>query len=196
MPHKFARALLLADVIAFPERKLGDHSSRLDDGDATTEQKHGIADPNDYIKEFSNKGVVRDKYPNFYQMGFKSQAFIDITISKDGLDQPTSDSKMEDQVRAALRDVDNVVLIYTVFGQVDLRCKVVGVDLRDVERTAMEIRDIPGVLTSTTSVVLDETSYDGASQKWGDLVRKNAERLDHLLPRPPNRKRVIKVENQ
>ena len=101
---------MLADVVQFPSRKLGDHSSRLEDANDTEDQKHGIADPNDFINEFSKKGVVRDKHPNFYRMGFKSQAFIDITLSKEGLDDTGKRPKMEDRVRSELKKIDNIVI--------------------------------------------------------------------------------------
>lgn len=173
---KHSGAKLLADMIQYPKRTRADHSHRED-----RHRDHGLREANTRFNIYMDGDLVRDRYPNFAEIGFKAQAFIDITLSKSATE--TTAVKDEIEIKKKLNDIENVILVYTVFGDVDLRCKVVGIDLRDIERTTMSIRDIEGILDTTTSIILDDTDYELGREKWAQLIRKNLSIIEPGLPK-------------
>ena len=114
-------------------------------------------------------GVIQDGFPNFFQMGFQSQAFVDIEMVKNA-DQ--------EKLTKALHSVPGVIMIYTVFGDVDMRCKVVGIDLKAVEGVAMTIRRQDDVARVSTSIIVDEMVPDLMRENWAKLLEINANRVN------------------
>lgn len=178
MASKNSSSLLLADLIEHPGRAKTWHNHQPG---KKQERSHGLRDTNEKIDAFVRRGLVRDKFPNFFEIGFRTQAFIDIHL-KAAL-TVASAAEMDLAVRHKLNAIDNVVLVYTVFGDVDLRCKVVCTDLRELEQTAMTIRGIEGVASSTTSIVLDDTDYHAVRGKWARMIRERAGELDPSISR-------------
>jgi len=172
MNNNYSGSLLLAEVVRHPKRAKTDHAHKS----GKQPRSHGLKSPNEKINMFLSKSLVRDKYPNFFAIGFRAQAFIDIRLSQQGSSAEIANHSAK--VRNKLNEIGNVILIYTVFGNVDLRCKIVGIDLRHIERIAMEIRSIEGVQDSVTSIVVDETEYDNARLKWAHLIEENKESIE------------------
>lgn len=185
----FARSILLANLVEFHRRPMGAHAAKLEDETLPVEYRHGISEPNKQINLFTEKGVLRDRQPNFFRIGFQAQAFIDILLKSSSKDAERS-AVIEHAVKDKLKEIENIIQIYTVFGDVDLRCAVVGLTLRDIEAVAMKIRSIPGVQSSSTSIILDDTEYDHAPQRWARLIRDNAEKIDHFLPTVASKKKA------
>ncbi|MEJ6396185.1 Lrp/AsnC ligand binding domain-containing protein [Gymnodinialimonas sp. 2305UL16-5] len=172
---KSSGAILLADMIQYPNRNRSDHSHTDDQP-----REHGLKEANKRFNVFMSAGLLRDRYPNFMEIGFKAQAFIDITLSKSA--EESTNIQDEAEVRKKLNAIPNVILVYTVFGSVDVRCKVVGIDLRDVERTTMLIREIKGVLDTSTSVIIDDTNYNLSREKWAELIKHHSQQIEPTLP--------------
>lgn len=183
--HEFAGAHLVADLIQHPERPKQFHARGFKG--RQTENIHQLVEPNDRINAFIRHGLIQEKYPNFFNIGFRVQAFVDISIASDinngSMNEEIYRTKtIEDFIKGELFRIKNVILVYTVFGEIDLRCKIVGVDLRQIERTAMAIREIKGIRESRTSIIVDETIYADARDRWADLVRENADQIENALP--------------
>lgn len=148
---------------------------------------HGMKNPSSQYSSLFDNNVLRKAYPNFFSAGFAAQAFIDIVLAP----HSGEGEGVEVGVRRELQQVSNVVLVYTVFGDIDLRCKVVAPDLKGIESTSREIRKISGVESVATSIVVDETDYDKARHRWAKLIVENCERIEPVLQKiaPPPRRR-------
>jgi Lrp/AsnC ligand binding domain len=155
-------SLLLADIIFFPEKPLSWHAKR----------EHGFSRPNEAVDFFKKNRMIVDAHPNFYNFGFISQAFVDIIIDK------RADSN---KIKAELHKVHGVIMIYTVFGTIDIKCKVVGIDLRSIEDASLQIRKIDGVSSVTTSIVIDESNYDMMRKNWSEMIRYNKDKVNLLI---------------
>ncbi len=179
--HSNAAAMLLADLVEFPKRTRTDHAYKEDDP-RHSKNIHGIKDPNGRINTYLDKGLLRDKHPDFSAIGFEAQAFIDVKLETASHD--SSEQLLEDYVRQELGKIDEIISLYTVFGDIDLRCEVVGITLRHIEGIAMRIREITGVQSSVTSIIIDETDYNSVRSRWANLIRAHADRLEPKLPKP------------
>src|SRR4051794_39419473 len=78
--HKFA--ILLADVIQSPDKPMKWHAHTNENRKA-----HHLSRPFEAIKSFQagaleGRSLLRRKVPNFFNIGFKSQAFIDVKLGK------------------------------------------------------------------------------------------------------------------
>lgn len=175
MANDCSGALLLADMIEYPDWSMSEHKHLND-----IPRAHGLSAPNKKINLFREVGIVRDCYPNFERIGFETQAFVDIALETN--ERIAHGNSLENDVRQGLNLIPNIVLIYTIFGSVDIRCKVVGMNLRQIEKTAMKIREIPGVKSSNTSIIVDETDYNNSRKKWADLIRANKADVEKNMP--------------
>lgn len=165
-------SFLLADVISEPSMTKKEHS-HLEE----SPKGHTLKSPSPYIASFERKGLIRKNFPNFYKIGFTSQAFVDVKIG---------DGKKEPEIKKSLHEIPGVIKIYTIFGDIDLRCKVVGIDLHSVEKVAMEIRNIEGVYSSTTNIILDDTNRELMLKNWGELVKKNGKHIEDFVKKDEN----------
>lgn len=174
--------LLAADVIELNKRI----ESEYYHDDASNETQHGLKKTavNGALNALRGHGMVRDGYPNFESFGFESQAFVDITLD---LASDEDDALTEKDIRKAILEDPRVILIYTVFGEVDLRCKVVGFSPRDIEQSAMRIKALEGVSSSKTFMIIDETNPDQSHEAWrkraAQLIRANAARVGDVVQR-------------
>lgn len=169
-------ASLLAKMIEKPSRNRKEY---LDKG------IHGMAErkARSVIGSLDEKEPYRIYYPNFLRMGFTAQAFVDITLTSSNeykilkaineISEENFDS-IDEYVKYTLNQITGVILLYTVFGKVDLRCKVVGKDLRHLERIVMSIRKILGVGNAETHIIIDETDYDISRESWSRLIIENS----------------------
>ena len=107
-------------------------------------------------------------------MGFQSQAFVDIEMENDA-DQG--------KLLQDLHSVPGIIMIYTVFGNVDMRCKVVGLDLKAVEAVSMGIRKLGGVQRVATSIVVDEMLPEKMRDNWAQLLIDNENKVNLPLTR-------------
>jgi hypothetical protein len=168
-------AQLAADVIELNNKNESDYYHH-DDNNQTGHglKKQAVAAA---LNALRAHGMVRDGYPNYEKFGFESQAFIDVTL--DLQDDRTS----EKEIRKSITDDPSVILIYTVFGEVDLRCKVVGFNAREIEKTAMKIKAIKGVSSSKTFMIIDETDDKTWRKRAASLIRQNATRVGEVVQR-------------
>lgn len=177
----YSRALLLSQIIEttrdFKKSDLGDGNSPL------ASHGFGASRAGQIYGDFEALGMFQQNHPNYEAMGFVHQAFVDVIFQNDVDTSPpeiSEDSDLTDQTQSALiakkiqREVDGVIMVYTIFGQVDLRCKVVGQTLRDVERAALKIRSWPEIASATTSVTIDDTDYDLVRKKMANLLKGKA----------------------
>ncbi len=147
---------LLIDCLKFPHKMI--------------KQREAVdSNPSRARKALVESGVLQDSFPNFFQMGFQAQAFVDIE---------TSNEADQAKVTRDLHQVPGVIMIYTVFGTVDLRCKVVGRNLKAVEAVSIAIRKVEGVQKVTTSIVVDEVDPEKMRMNWAALLEGNRDRID------------------
>ncbi|WP_300020151.1 Lrp/AsnC ligand binding domain-containing protein [uncultured Roseobacter sp.] len=147
---------LLIDCLKFPHKMI--------------KQREVVdSNPSRGRKALIESGVLQDSFPNFFQMGFQAQAFVDIEMTNE-----SDQSKVTDD----LHGVPGVIMIYTVFGNVDVRCKVVGRNLKEVESVATTIRKLDGVQKVTTSIVVDEMDNKKMRVNWASLLEENREHID------------------
>ena len=181
--QKYPISYLLSDIVEEPLRGKTKYAEPR-----RGRPHHGLRRTSDPYDDLFSQDVLRGAYPNFFSAGFGAQAFIDIVLAPHSGDG----DGVEVRVRNELQDVSNVVLVYTVFGGIDLRCKVVAPDLKGIETTSREIRKIVGVESVATSIVVDETDYDLARSRWARLIIENCERIEAGLqekaPPPKNRR--------
>lgn len=162
-----SNALLLADIIKNPNKNNNWHFKK-----ENVDKDHGFTNANDNINAFLYSEVFRDKFPNFFRMGFSSQAFVDLKLSK---------VAVEEDIKKKLHQLHGIITIYTVFGEVDLRCKVVGTTPREIEQISMKIRRLDGVESSTTNIVVDDTNYQLMIENWSELIKDNRENIEDKL---------------
>lgn len=147
---------MLVDCLRFPAKQI---------------KQRSIADsnPSRARSQLVKSGVLKDSFPDFYKIGFQSQAFVDIEMSN-----------RADQVKLMneLHLVPGVIMIYTVFGDVDMRCKIVGLDLKAVEAVSMAIRKLDGVERVSTSIVVDEMIPETMRKNWARLLIENEAKVD------------------
>ena len=147
---------MLVDCLRFPSKQI---------------KQRTIVDtnPSRARSQLVQSGVLKDSFPNFFQMGFQSQAFVDIEMENDA-----------DQVRLLqeLHSVPGIIMIYTVFGNVDMRCKIVGLDLKAVEAVSLRIRKLDGVQRVATSIVVDEMNQEKMRENWAQLLIDNEKKVD------------------
>jgi DNA-binding Lrp family transcriptional regulator len=147
---------LLIDCLKFPRKMI---------------KQREVADsnPSRARKALVESGVLQASFPNFFQMGFQSQAFVDIEL--DNLAD-------QDKVTNDLHEVPGIIMIYTVFGGVDMRCKVVGRNLKAVEAVSMAIRKVDGIQKATTSILVDEMDAEKMRLNWATLLEANRDHID------------------
>jgi DNA-binding Lrp family transcriptional regulator len=160
-----AVALLLAQTLEAATNSAADDEPD-DRYDPTSDHTFGKTAANDYVNKFKRLGIFQSNFPNYEAMGFRHQAFVDVV-----LDHQTGQEKSHAVSLRIQEDIDGVIGVYTIFGSVDLRCKVVGWTLRDVERASLEIRSLEGVISATTSITLDETKQNVISKKMAKFMR-------------------------
>lgn len=164
---------------------------------------HGMAErrTRSVISSLDEKEPYRIYYPNFLRMGFTAQAFVDITLSSDkekileNIECDLAFSDIEEYVKHELNKKIGVILIYTVFGKVDLRCKVVGRDLKHLERIVMGIRKIHGVRNAETHIIIDETNYEISRESWSNLINENASYVEGYLKIEPEDSKIDEMED-
>ena len=145
---------MLIDCLRYPDKLIKQRDS-------------ADTNPSRARKVLLEQGFLRDNYPNFNQIGFRAQAFVDIEMN----------TKADPQsVKLDLHKIRGVIMIYTVFGDVDMRCKVVGTDLQSVEKVAMDIRQVTGVKKVSTSVIVDESLEELMRENWAGLIADSKEK--------------------
>lgn len=160
-----AIALLLAQIL----ESAGGASLDAEQDDAHDQTNgHTFAKTavNNHYNKFKSLGILQADFPNYESMGFRHQAFVDVVLN-----HQTGQAESHAVSRKIQEDIDGVIMVYTIFGSVDLRCKVVGWTLRDVERASLEIRSLKGVSSATTAITLDETDRTAVSKKMAKLLR-------------------------
>lgn len=164
----YSVALLMAKILEtqknFKKTELGGDGADHGYGVTAASQKH---------TDFEECGMLEHNHPNYQQMGFVHQAFVDVILAKRRNPDEVIDQVVSREVAKEIQEkIDGVIMVYTVFGAVDLRCKVVGQRLRDVEKAALEIRALPGVETATTYIVIDDTDRDLVKRKMASVLRR------------------------
>lgn len=154
---------MLVDCLRFPNKQIKQRTT-VD------------SNPSRARSQLVESGLLQDGFPNFFQMGFQAQAFVDIEMKNEA-----------DQLKLAadLHEVPGVIMIYTVFGGIDLRCKIVGLDLKAVEAVSMKIRKLDGVQRVATSIIVDEMVPEKMRANWAQLLENNADVVNLSPPKSP-----------
>jgi DNA-binding Lrp family transcriptional regulator len=164
----YSVALLMAKVLEtnkdFKRSDLGDEGAGHGYGATAAGQKYA---------EFEELGMLEQNHPNYELMGFAHQAFVDVVLAKRTVSGANIDQAVSRSIAKQIQEkIDGVIMVYTVFGTVDLRCKVVGQRLRDVEKAALEIRALSGVEAATTHIVIDDTDSVLVKKKMAGVLRR------------------------
>ena len=152
---------LLYDLILYPNKMV---KQRTDiDSNPSRTRKYLIA--NNLLYEYQ---------PNFHELGFVDQAFVDAKIYNDA-HPPT----LMDQ----LHKIIGVIETYTMFGEIDVRCKIVGRDHKALEKIALAIRELEGVKSANTTILIESTDHQNMRENWARLILENQELIKSKLPR-------------
>lgn len=166
----YSIAHLMAQVL---ENKSLFKKSELGDGDESG-GGHGYSNSRagQLYGDFEALGMLEQNHANYEAMGFSHQAFVDVVLSQDEKYEPIDQERSRSIAQEIQKKIDGVIMVYTVFGSVDLRCKIVGQTLRDVEKAALEVRAMRGVATATTAIVIDDTDKAIVKEKMANLLRR------------------------